>query len=132
MKKGAPNVYWVEFKGPMVSFGVTFKQPCLRFGEWSQAGFNIQKMSLLREDGGNKWDLRFMSIYHDTDQFMEPSRDLITGRCMDQWWDSCDEAGPAARTSEPFSIERPTLECLAASDGEVKTLRLHCDQRVFR
>lgn len=92
-----------------------------RFCEWSQAAWEMQRDYLLGEEGGNKWDIHFMGVYHDSDgHWMDANKDLITGRALSQWWDKSDEAGPAARISEPFALECPTLECLAISDGGVK------------
>lgn len=105
----------------------------MRFGEWSQACFDIQRDYLLGEDGAKKWDLRCMSVYHETDgQLLDEAKELITGRCMDQWWDKSDGAGPAARAAEPFNIEPPSLECLAISEGELRTLFWDCETYIVR
>ena len=100
-----------------------FKHPYDRFCEWSQAAWEIQLPYILGEDGANKWDLRCMSFYHDSEgDLMEQHKDLLTGRMMRQWWDRSEQAGPAARVTEPFAEDLPTLECLSVHDGELKPL----------
>ena len=95
----------------------------LRFTEWSQASWELQRDYLLGEDGASKWDVHFMSLYHDSDaQMMDTAKNLIAGRALNQWWDKADESGPAARKTEPFSVEVPTLECLAINASELKLL----------
>ena len=95
----------------------------LRFTEWSQAAWELQRDYLLREDGASKWDVHFMSLYHDSDaQMMDAASNLIAGRALNQWWDKAEESGPAARVTEPFSVELPSLECLAINGSELKPL----------
>ena len=94
-----------------------------RFSEWSQAAWDIQKGFLLGEDDAKDWDLHFMSLHHESDCFMDPSKDLITGRAMREWWDKSQESGPPARNAEAFAVDLPALDCLCISnDGEVKIL----------
>ena len=70
--------------------------PGARFSEWSQA-------AMMGDESGGKWDLHFLSVYHDSDgHLMDQAKDLITGRVLSQWWDKAEESGPAARASEPF------------------------------
>lgn len=77
-------------------------------------------------EGSSKFDFRFLGVYHDNDgHHMDANKDLVTGRAMSQWWDTSEDSGPAARSSERFSVETPTLECLAISDGDVKPLGLN-------
>lgn len=69
------------------------------------------------------WDLHFLGIYHDTEgHLMDANKELVTGRAMFQWWDKTDESGPAARSSEPFAVECPALDCLSISDQAVQPL----------
>lgn len=107
----------------MVYHHILFGFGAVRFCEWSQAAWELQRAFLLGEDGANKWDMHFMSVYHDNDgHWLDSNKDLIAGRAMSQWWDKSDESGPAARASEPFGVELPTLECLAVSGAELKPL----------
>jgi len=93
-----------------------------RFSEWSQAVWELQRAQLMDEEGARKFDFHYLGIYHETDGHMDSHKDLITGRAMSQWWDKCEQSGPASRSTEPFSIDPPALECLAISDGELKPL----------
>ena len=61
----------------------------------------------------------------DDDDSLDLHKSLLTGRAMTQWWDRSEDAGPTSRTAERFAIDLPTLECLAASDGEVKIVVLN-------
>jgi len=98
----------------------------LRFTEWSQASWELQRDYLLGEDGASKWDVHFMSIYHDSDaQMLDTASTLIAGRALNQWWDKADGSGPASRATEPFLVELPTLECLAVNATELKPLCQH-------
>ena len=98
-----------------------------RFSEWSQAVWELQRAQLMDEEGARKFDFHYLGIYHETDGHMDSHKDLITGRAMSQWWDKCEQSGPASRSMEPFSIDPPALECLAISDGELKPLWLIYD-----
>ncbi|CAL1168291.1 unnamed protein product [Cladocopium goreaui] len=91
-----------------------------RFSEWSQAAWDLQRGFLLGDESCKHWDCHFMSLHHDSDNFMDQAKDLITGRAMSQWWDQSQESGPAARSSEPFAVDLPQLECLTVADGSVK------------
>lgn len=74
-----------------------------------------------------------MSLYHDSDaQMMDTASTLIAGRALNQWWDKADESGPTARATEPFSVELPTLECLAVNASELKPFaNILCLQQLF-
>lgn len=105
----------------MWSYNLTV--PDVRFCEWSQAAWELQKQRLLREEGSDQWDIHFLGVYHDGEgHLMDANKDLITGRAMAQWWDKADESGPPTRVSEAFALERPALDCLAISDQMVKPL----------
>ena len=107
--------------------------PGARFSEWSQAAWEIQRAFLMGEESGGKWDLHFLSVYHDSDgHLMDQARDLITGRVLSQWWDRAEESGPAARASEPISLPQPTLECLTVNDGAIKPLPLHVKSSIMK
>ena len=80
----------------------------------------MQREFLLGTDGADAWDIRCMSLYHESDNFLGSHKSLLTGRMMDQWWDKCQEAGASARAVEPFAEDLPTLECLTVSENEVK------------
>ena len=84
----------------------------------------MQREFLLGTDGADAWDVRCMSMYHESDNFLGSHKSLLTGRMMDQWWDKCQEAGASARAVEPFAEDVPTLECLTVSENEVKILGL--------
>ena len=66
-----------------------------------------------------------MTLYHESDQFMEERQDLLCGRMMSQWWDKTEQAGPSSRAAEPFSQSIPQLDGLSVTDGEVKFLGLY-------
>lgn len=91
----------------------------LRFGEWSQAAWEMQ-LEFLR--GSSAWDVRFAACYHtDHAADLNSAKELITGKAMHSWWDKSPEAGSKSRAAVPFSEPLPELECLTLNDGEVKT-----------
>ncbi|CAK9097690.1 unnamed protein product, partial [Durusdinium trenchii] len=90
-----------------------------RFGEWSQAAWEMQ-LEFLR--GSSAWDVRFAACYHtDHAADLNSAKELITGKAMHSWWDKSPEAGSKSRAAVPFSEPLPELECLTLNDGEVKT-----------
>ena len=94
----------------------------IRFCEWGQAAWKLQKQFL---DNESPWDVRFLALYHESDAAAcEASKELISGKALDQWWDVSEEAGPKSRESEPFKMDIPTLECLTVADGGIKILGL--------
>ncbi|CAK9114032.1 Uncharacterized protein SCF082_LOCUS52831 [Durusdinium trenchii] len=89
-----------------------------RFGEWSQAAWEMQ-LEFLR--GSSAWDVRFAACYHtDHAADLNSAKELITGKAMHSWWDKSPEAGSKSRAAVPFSEPLPELECLTLNDGEVK------------
>lgn len=47
--------------------------------------------------------------------------EVMTGRCLNQWWDVSSDAGPNSRGNSQFPEQLPQLEVLTVSDGALQT-----------
>ncbi|CAJ1423296.1 unnamed protein product [Effrenium voratum] len=91
-----------------------------RFAEWSSACWELQKDTLLGS-GTEALDLHFLGIYHEDDHSWKvTAQDTLVGRCLAQFWDVSEEAGPKARPDSLFNEQPPALDVLTITDDAVK------------
>lgn len=69
--------------------------------------------------------LHYLGIYLEEDASMARNHmGAVTGKLMNNWWDTCAEAGSQRRPRSSFSEPLPSLEVLSVGDGsQVKNLR---------
>lgn len=109
---------WLVLAMPRRRLGMFTK--ALRFAEWSSACWELQKDTLLGS-GTEALDLHFLGIYHEDDHSWKvTAQDTLVGRCLAQFWDVSEEAGPKARPDSLFNEQPPALDVLTITDDAVK------------
>ena len=104
-----------------------------RFAEWGFACWDLQRELLLGDTAESQaWDVSFLGLYDDAKVHMS-TQETMVGRAMNQWWDTCADAGPRSRPNTAFLEDPPEMELLTINNEQksVQTLSLQFTIRCF-
>lgn len=72
--------------------------------------------------------MHYMGIFLEDDSDMHrKTESSIAGKLMNQYWDTCADAGSQRRPRSSFSEPLPPLDVLVVSDGKCTTLAFNLD-----